>query len=156
MIEINVPGYRTLEIAHLVLDFNGTLAVDGRLLPGVKESLNTLADSLDIHVLTADTFGHAAAELEGIRCSLHILPARDQDMGKLDYVREMDPGHTASIGNGRNDSLMLKASALGIAVILGEGAALDTVSAADVVCTDILSALSLLTHPLRLVATLRT
>jgi soluble P-type ATPase len=60
------------------------------------------------------------------------------------------------IGNGRNDRLMLAESALGIAVVLGEGAAAVTLAAADVVCTDILAALALLTHPLRLVATLRS
>ena len=28
------PGFRKLELTHLVLDYNGTLAVDGKLLPG--------------------------------------------------------------------------------------------------------------------------
>jgi len=51
---------------------------------------------------------------------------------------------------------MLKASALGVAVIQGEGAAFETLASADVVSTDIQSALSLLTNPLRLIATLRS
>jgi soluble P-type ATPase len=50
---------------------------------------------------------------------------------------------------------MLAASALGVAVLLEEGASSLSLSAADVVCRDILSALDLLTHPLRLTATLR-
>jgi len=50
---------------------------------------------------------------------------------------------------------MLKASALGVAIVSKEGAAFETLSSADVVCTDILSALSLLSNPLRLIATLR-
>ena len=33
MIEINAPGWGKREIEHLVLDFNGTLAMDGRLIP---------------------------------------------------------------------------------------------------------------------------
>jgi soluble P-type ATPase len=60
------------------------------------------------------------------------------------------------MGNGRNDRLMLKASALGIVVLQGEGAAFETIASADVLCTDILSALSLLSNPLRLIATLRS
>ena len=48
------------------------------------------------------------------------------------------------------------AAALGLAVIQREGAAAETLNAADVVCGDILSALELLTNPLRLVATLRS
>ncbi|MEZ4567516.1 MAG: hypothetical protein R2860_11350 [Desulfobacterales bacterium] len=51
---------------------------------------------------------------------------------------------------------MLRASALGIAVILEEGASAQTLQSADVVCTSIVSALSLLIHPLRLIATLRS
>jgi soluble P-type ATPase len=51
---------------------------------------------------------------------------------------------------------MLKAAALGIAVVLEEGAAMETVMDADVVFTSINSALDLLTNPLRLIATLRS
>ena len=59
------------------------------------------------------------------------------------------------MGNGRNDRLMLKEAALGVAVMLAEGVFTETLTAADVVCRDILDALNLLTNPLRLVATLR-
>jgi len=31
MIEIAIPGYRNLQFKHLVLDYNGTLAVDAEL-----------------------------------------------------------------------------------------------------------------------------
>ena len=50
---------------------------------------------------------------------------------------------------------MLQQSALGIALLQAEGAAAQTVMSADVVATNILDALALLTNPLRLVATLR-
>jgi soluble P-type ATPase len=74
----------------------------------------------------------------------------------LEFIRELDPLECVSIGNGRNDNLMLKASALGIAVILKEGAASITLQAADIVATSIGSALDLLENPLRVVATLRS
>jgi soluble P-type ATPase len=51
---------------------------------------------------------------------------------------------------------MLKEAALGITVILEEGTALETLTSADVVCKDILSALELLSNRLRLTATLRS
>jgi len=156
MIRIDVPGYKTLEIHHLVLDYNGTLAVDGRMLPGVRETLNTLAEQVEIHVLTADTFGQCKTELSGVRCSLSVLPPENQDIAKLDYVRSLGSENAACIGNGRNDRLMLRKSALGICVILAEGASAETLDVADVVCTDILAALNLLLSPLRLIATLRT
>lgn len=138
------------------MDYNGTLAVDGVLQPGVREALETLSHSLTLHVLTADTFGVAKENLKGVPCTLHILPAADQQAAKLAYVEALGPGQTVSIGNGRNDQRMLKAARLGIAVILEEGASIQTLMAADIVCTSIVDALALLANPLRLTATLRS
>jgi hypothetical protein len=63
--ELAIPGFGRLRLEHLVLDYNGTLAVDGRPLPGVKTRLKRLARSLRIHVITADTFGKARSSLSG-------------------------------------------------------------------------------------------
>jgi soluble P-type ATPase len=156
MIEIDVPGYQALQLKHLVLDYNGTIACDGVLIAGVKQSLTALANKLQVHIVTADTFGKADAHLQGLSCQLSVLSADAQDIGKLNYVKGLGAEHVVCVGNGRNDRLMLKEAALGIAVILKEGAAADTVAAADIVCTDIVSALELLHNPLRLIATLRT
>jgi soluble P-type ATPase len=156
MIEVEVPGFGRLEIEHLVLDYNGTLAVDGRLVDGVADDLNALADRLTVHVVTADTFGKAAEALADVRCRLEILPPGGQDAAKRDFVRALGADRTAAAGNGRNDRLMLREAAVGIAVILAEGASGLTLAAADVVATDIRAALALLSHPLRLVATLRS
>lgn len=156
MIQIDIPGYRSLFIKHLVLDYNGTLAVDGVLLDGVKTVLTRLAEHLTIHVLTADTFGKVQTGMVGIPCEISILPLENQEIGKLTYVRGLGAQETAAVGNGRNDRLMLQESTLGIAVVIDEGAAVQTLFCADVVCTDIVSALELFSHPLRLTATLRS
>jgi soluble P-type ATPase len=155
MLQFDIPGYGALRLEHLVLDYNGTLACDGILIEGARARLGGLSNNLKIHVLTADTFGKVKSALAGVPCELSILPPEKQDDGKLDYVRRLGCDKTVCIGNGRNDRLMIKAAALGIAVIQREGAAGDTLVAADVVATDVLDALDLLTHPLRLVATLR-
>lgn len=156
MITIDIPGRGALNLKHLVLDYNGTIAVDGLPVPGVADRLAALAADLDIHVLTADTFGKAAERLAGIDCRLSILPAGRQDEAKREYMQRIGGGQSVCIGNGRNDRLMLREAALGIAVVLQEGAAVEAVLAADVVCTDILNALDLLRRPLRLKATLRS
>jgi len=153
---IEIPGYGELALNHLVLDYNGTLAVDGKLIDGVKDALIKLSESLSLHVLTADTFGIAKEGLEGIPCQLTILPKDNQQRGKLRFVEDLSAGQVAAIGNGRNDQLMLKESALGIAVILEEGASVQALQSADVVCPSIVSALELLLNPLRLTATLRS
>lgn len=156
MVSIEIPGYGALRISHLVLDYNGTLAVDGKLLPGVKGRLRKLSDDVRLHILTADTFGRARSELQGVPCDLVILGAQSQDRAKAGYVRRIDSATTACIGNGRNDRLMLRAAALGIAVIQAEGAASSALLEADVVVKDVCDALDLLLNPLRLVAGLRT
>ena len=49
MIEIEIPGFRCLRLAHLLLDYNGTLAVNGDLIDGMKSRLNELVGSLSTH-----------------------------------------------------------------------------------------------------------
>lgn len=154
--DISIPAYGELDLKYLVMDYNGTLAIDGILIEGVREVLTALSQHLALHVLTADTFGRAKSGLKDIECTLSILAEKDQQAGKLEYVQTLGAENTVSIGNGRNDQLMLKSSVLGIAVILEEGASAETLQSADIVCTSIVSALNLLSNPLRLTATLRS
>jgi len=156
MLAIDIPGHLRLELTDLVLDYNGTLALDGALLPGVAERLRALSADLAIHVVTADTFGCARKNLDGHPVSLEIVAPLDQVMAKVGYVGRLGVGRVVAIGNGRNDLRMIEAAALGIAVVQGEGSSMQTLLKADVVCTSILDALDLLLRPQRLVATLRS
>lgn len=151
----DIPGFGALRLAHLVLDYNGTLAVDGRLMPGVKPRLDRLAASLALHVITADTFGKARGSLRGVECSLEILERGGEDRSKAALVRRLGASRVACVGNGRNDRLMLRVAKLGIATMQREGAALEAVQAADIVVHDVRDALDLLLEPRRLIATLR-
>jgi len=156
LIDIAIPDFGRLKLNHLVMDYNGTLAEDGILIDGVVHRLQALAGNLHLHVVTADTHGQVRRATAGIECTVHILAHDRQAQGKRTYIRRLGPEQTVSIGNGRNDALMLDESALGIAVIQTEGAFAGVLTAADVVCTTILSALDLLLYPLRLTATLRS
>lgn len=155
MIEVNIPDFGQLALDYLVLDFNGTLAVDGRLLPTVASQLNSLAEQLKIIVLTADTFGSAREALADVSCELMVLPPGNQTVGKRDIVRGLGVARCVCVGNGRNDQLMLQEAALGIAVMQAEGTAVATLQTADIVIPSISDALELLSHPRRLIATLR-
>jgi len=156
MIEVNIPGFKTLRLEYLVLDHNGTLAVDGILMPGMKERLEKLSQDLKIFVVTADTFGKAGTQLEGIPCELTILAEKDQAVGKLEFIKQLGCANTVCMGNGRNDRLMIKQAALGITVVLEEGVAVETLTAADILCNGIVPAFELLLNPLGLTATLRS
>jgi soluble P-type ATPase len=94
MIGLEVPGYGRLTIRHLVCDYNGTLACDGKIIPLVRELLQHLSNSVEIHVLTADTFGAARDQLQALPCTLTILPGGAQDVAKLVYVKRLGPEST--------------------------------------------------------------
>lgn len=156
MLAIDVPGFRALRLTDLVCDYNGTLAVDGLLLPGVGDALTRLGANLRVHVITADTFGTVAQELSGLALEVVPVPAERQAEAKLAYVTRLGPEGVVAIGNGRNDRMMLAAAAVGIAVVQGEGSAGQAILGADIVAPGILAALGLLLHPQRLIATLRS
>jgi soluble P-type ATPase len=162
MIEIDIPGFRRLELRHAVLDFTGTLAVGGRRLAGVGERLTALAEWVTVRILTADTFGVVEQELADVvaeRLTIQKMQPETDPLSeaerKLHVVSELGAGQTVAIGNGNNDHLMLQAAALGIAVIEGEGCAVAALRHADVVVTRATDALDLLLDPRRLKATLR-
>lgn len=156
MIDIDIPGFGVFALKHLVLDYNGTLAVDGNLLPGARELLGMLAGKLEIHVITADTFGLARENLAGLPVNLTIIPVADQIEAKRTFVEQLGPRSTVAIGNGRNDRDMLQAAAIGIFVVHNEGGSVDAMKHADVIATNFIEAFDLLRYPKRLAATLRS
>jgi soluble P-type ATPase len=153
--KFTIPGQPGLDIQHVVFDYNGTLAVDGLLLPDVAEQINRFAPQLTFHVITADTYGTVARALDGVACTVHVISNGQQDASKLQYIEQLGKDNVLAVGNGNNDKLMLQAAALGIALIQAEGASVQAVMAADVVCTSVLDVFGYLATPNRLVATLR-
>ncbi|AEH22847.1 Haloacid dehalogenase domain protein hydrolase type 3 [Thermodesulfobacterium geofontis OPF15] len=155
MFELEIPGFGLVRLEHLVTDFTGTLSVDGKLIPGVKERLNKISEFLKIHVLTADTFGKAKEALSGINCEIHILQGKDQDLQKEKFVKNLGADKVIAFGNGNNDRKMLKVAKIGVAVLLEEGCSVEALCSADILVKSILDGLDLLLNPLRLKATLR-
>jgi len=156
MLEINIPGWCSLQLTQLVLDVNGTLALDGALLPGVADRIGALRAGLEIHLISANTYGRldaVAADL-GVR-AVRLEPGRAEAEQKAAFVRALGADGVVAIGNGANDVAMLEAAALGIAVLGHEGLAPAALGAADVVAASIEAALELLMQPRRLIATLR-
>jgi len=151
-IKLEVPGTETKSFTDLVLDYTGTLSLDGTLLPGIAERLERLAKAVRITVLTADTFGKAKGQLAGLPVEVRIV---ETGQDKAEFVKKLGAERVIAIGNGRNDIPMMALAGLRIAVIGREGASAELLLVADVVLHDILDALDLITNPLRLKATLR-
>lgn len=155
MLEIAVPGRKTLKLENLVLDMNGTVAVDGYTIKGVAERINFLKKYLDVYLITAGTHGNLDALRDTLEAEVHRIEPCGEAQQKQRFIENLGADKTAAIGNGSNDTLMLKASAISIAVIGDEGASTEALLSAQLVVTNINSALDLLLKPKRLVATLR-
>ncbi len=155
MIKVAIPGKGSLELKYVVFDVNGTLAVDGQLLPGVPELLDTLKDHLEIHLLTADTHGKQAEIDQILNLKANRVKAGNEARQKADYVENLGAKNTVAVGQGKNDSLMVKSAVIGICTLSAEGAALETLLGSDLVVPDIQSALNILLNPTRLIASLR-
>jgi P-type E1-E2 ATPase len=155
VIFLDIPGRGVLELEYLVLDLNGTIAVGGEVIAGVTERLAALSESLNVHLVTADTRGRAAVIAHKLGVSLvRVTPGAEADQ-KRALVERLGAKGVVAIGNGTNDAGMLREAVLGIAILGVEGLAVEALRAADMVMASIHDALDLLLHPGRLVATLR-
>ncbi|GCE49020.1 soluble P-type ATPase [Thermosporothrix hazakensis] len=152
MIKLEIPERNSLELHHAVFDINGTLAVDGVAISGVAERLQKLSEHLTIHLLSAGTHDNISGLEQTLGYKIHITHRGEE---KLRYVRELGPSKVVTIGNGANDSGMLRLAALGIAVVNLEGGSIKALVAADVVVASPIHAIDLLLKPKRLIATLR-
>jgi P-type E1-E2 ATPase len=155
MIELNIPGRGRLQLEHLVLDVNGTLALDGQLLEGIPRLLQNLSDRLSIHLVTADAHSRQGTIDQQLGLQAVRLQPGDEAGQKGAYVRQLGAGCVIAVGQGANDAAMLAEAALGICLLSREGLAVETLQAADLVVPDIYAALELLEKPLRIVTSLR-
>ena len=152
---IEIPNFKNIEILNIVCDYNGTIAKDGIVLPQVKALFQELSKQYKVFVITADTFGSVASQLEGFGVSIKILSSTDHTNEKAEFIKELEEENSIAIGNGNNDALMIKNAGIGIAVLGDEGCAKETLMNADIVCKDSIDALELILQPKRLIATLR-
>lgn len=155
ILQIVIPGRRTMNLEVLVLDYNGTLALDGQMLESVRESLRHISPFLEIHILTADTYGTAEQQCEGLPVQVNLLKTIDHTQEKADHLLQFGSREIVAIGNGANDQLMLEKAHLGIAVIGFEGASMQTLNSADLVINKIEDGFGLLLETQRLKASLR-
>ena len=152
--EIQIPGRTSISFAHLVLDYNGTIARDGQVLWDITPALQQLSEQLSIHVLTADTFGTVHEQCAHLPVAVETFPSGTAAESKRDIVGNLEGG-VCCFGNGYNDRLMFEAADLSIGIIEQEGMSTALITCADVVVTRAKDAFELLVNPQRLVATLR-
>jgi len=152
---INVPGLGPIMTGNLVTDYTGTLSVSGRVIEGVSSRIKQISDSMEIYVLTADTFGTAASELRGLPVKTIRLKEGREDIQKEEFVKKLGPETVIAFGNGNNDRLMLRTAKIGIAIMEAEGCACSAIHDADIIVRNIIDAFDMLLEPMKIKATLR-
>lgn len=154
MIEIHIPGRDPLFIENVVMDYNGTLAVDGVLLDSVKDRIQNLAQKANVYILTADTYGTVKKQCQDLGITVKTFPREGAALCKEEIVNSLE-GQTVCIGNGYNDIQMFDMADLTIGVLEKEGVCAALLSHTDVLVSAAEDALDLLLKPDRLRATLR-
>ena len=152
---IEIPGYTSYDLKYLLLDYNGTVALDGAIKPSVKELIREISTELEVFILTADTHGTAAAECAELPVTLKTFPTATAMDSKLEILNSLGADNCCTIGNGKNDLLMCRESALSISVIGEEGCYSKLITQTNITVKNIEDGFELLLKPKRLIATLR-
>lgn len=157
MISVQLPRGRRYEFHHVVFDYNGVLAENGRVSAEIRRILAELASRVSVAVVTADTFGTAQEELKNVPgVELVILPDDKDGTEKARYVQKQGAATTAVVGNGVNDQPMFFIAGLKICVLGPEGASSGALAAANIVVRSPEDAMQLFLNPTRLSATMRS
>lgn len=152
---IEIPGYKTFDLKYLLLDYNGTIALDGHLSEAIKKLIFEVSSDLKIFILTADTHGTAAVECQDLPVTLKTFPTDSAMYSKLEILESIGTSDCCCIGNGRNDILMCQNAALSICIMGEEGCCSQLVNHTHITVKSIENALELFLKPKRLIATLR-
>jgi soluble P-type ATPase len=153
--KIDIPNVGVYNIENIVFDFNGTLATDGKVPPRVYRQILGLAQDLNIFIVTADTFGTVEEIFNGTDVNVEIVSKKNGTLDKKSFIEVLNPAETIALGNGCNDVLMLKESAISIAVLGQEGLSVKALGNSDIIIKDINDFFEMMKEPKKLVATLR-
>ncbi len=93
MVRVDLPSGIIYKLFNLILDLNGTLTIDGRLVDGVVERPKKLSERINTYVLTADT-NQTINELKDqlVRecgVNIHILEVGRGDLQKLAFLENV-------------------------------------------------------------------
>ena len=154
MISIQRPGMEDLDIHFVLIDFEGTLAMDGRVHPKAKDKVNLLSKRATIYILTKSNREKVEETLRKMKAEILYVAEGDSSQQKLNVLQRLGPHQTAVIGNGLDDGQIMEQAGLGMCVIGKEGSSTEAMAKADLVVTHVLDALDFLLKPLRQRATL--
>lgn len=157
MKEIDIPNYGKLIIKNVIFDLNGTLQFKGKISEAVVNKIEQLKEFYNIYLLSADTRGNLKELAKKLNVSyIKINPKKITEAeAKNNELIKLNKDNTIVVGNGNNDSLMLKNAVIGITVLGEEGATVKSILNSDVVVPNPISALDFLLDEKIMSGTLR-
>jgi len=149
--KLDISNYGKVNLKYLILDYNGTIALDGKPLISPAQ-VRDLAKIYKVIVLSGNTYSGIEDHLSPYALDLVVTPG-GQD--KLNYIQDLGPETCIAIGNGNIDQAMLQAAGLSIAVVGPEGCSTQALLASDIVVNSIHDALAIVSSPNKLKAILK-
>ncbi len=156
MLIYNIPGMGKIEIENIVFDYNGTIAVDGKLIDEAKELIIKLKEYANIYILTADTYGTVEKECIELGVKIATFPKEMASLSKKEIVEKLGAEKTICVGNGFNDIEMFKICRISIAIMENEGCSGKLLAHSDIVTKSITDAINIIISENRMKATLRS
>jgi len=151
--QYSIPGIGNLEITTIVLDLNGTIAVHGKIVPGVKERLDQLKKlGIDLILFSGDHRGNGLEMCNELGITFKKGGTQEE---KEKLFLELDTERTAAIGNARIDIGKFKHAKLSIATLQAEGIHTGILKYVDIIVPNINDALDLFIDANALEATMR-
>lgn len=154
MILLQRPGQPNIEIECLLIDYEGSLAIDGRVHPKAKDKINLLSKRVKIYILVKGEKEKVEERLKNVKAEVLFLQEGQATLAKLELLKRVGSERTVAIGNGMDDVPLFEKAGFSIGVIGKEGASGEALKKADLVVTDVLNGLDFLLRPLRQKATL--
>jgi soluble P-type ATPase len=146
-------GCQEYELNTIVLDLNGTLSVNGKLVDGVVERIGKLKElGYKIYLFSGDIRGTAADIAKALDIELKYA-STTYEKDKLS--RDLNFDSTVAIGNARIDIGTFKNAKVSIATLQGEGIHFGVLNNVDILVSSINDALDLLIEPKIFEATMR-
>ncbi len=146
-------GVGEIELDTIILDLNGTLAVNGGIVAGVKNRIAKLKDlGFKIYIFTGDQRGNAAELSKELGIEVRKAGSLEE---KEALTSKLDVDKTVAIGNARIDIGTFKKTKLRIATLQAEGIHVGILKHVDIIVPSIIDALDLLLNPASFKATMR-
>jgi soluble P-type ATPase len=149
----NPVGVGEINLDTIILDLNGTLAIDGKLVDGVIPRINKLKESgFKLYLFTGDQRGTASQQASELGIELMFAKTTSE---KAECAKKCNFETTVAIGNARIDIGTFENSKIKIATLQKEGIHASIINHVDVIVPSINDALDLLLNPDSFNATMR-